>query len=116
MSGSCEGEDQPLSLEMSQDVQDGVQLQTESLQLSALVLSQTFPALRLRLLLSIQRLPRPLDHLPGVRWSVRALGQGLCSVYSVVSFKALAGRSETHEPTCNTLNISESTVSARPFP
>lgn len=51
--GDCEGEDQPLSLEMSQDVQDGVELQTESLQLSALVLSQTFPALRLRLLISV---------------------------------------------------------------
>lgn len=45
--GGSEGEDHSLSLEMSQDVQDRVQLQTESLQLSALVLSQTLPALHL---------------------------------------------------------------------
>lgn len=41
------GKDHSLFLEMSQDVKDGVQLQTESLQLSALVLSESPPALHL---------------------------------------------------------------------
>lgn len=45
--GVRSGEDHSLSLEVSQDVQDGVQLQTESLQLSALVLSHPLPALHL---------------------------------------------------------------------
>lgn len=45
--GVAKGEDHSLTLEVSQDVQNGVQLQTETFQLSALVLSQTLPALHL---------------------------------------------------------------------
>lgn len=47
MEGSGGGERHTLSLKVSQDVQDGVELQTESLQLSALVLSQMLPAVNL---------------------------------------------------------------------
>lgn len=73
--GGCEWEDHPLSLEMSQDVQDGVQLQTESLQLSALVLCQMLPVLHLWLLISIYSLPRPTNHLSGERQTVTEVSQ-----------------------------------------
>lgn len=52
-----------LSLQMSQDVQDGVELKAESIHLPALVLSQTSPVLQLRLQIITWRLPRPPKHL-----------------------------------------------------
>lgn len=52
-----------LSLQMSQDVQDGVELKAESIHLPALVLSQTSPVLQLRLQIITWRLPRPPEHL-----------------------------------------------------
>lgn len=57
------GKGHSLSLEVSQDVQDGVQLQTESLQLSALVLSESPPALHLRLLTGLWSFPGASYHL-----------------------------------------------------
>lgn len=65
-----EGEDHPFSLEVSEDVQDGVQLLTKSIQLSSLVLGNTPPALYLRLLVRLKRWPRSINHLPEKKWNV----------------------------------------------
>lgn len=56
-------QDRSLSLQMSQDVQDGVELKAESIHLPALVLSQASPVLQLRLQIITWRLPRPPEHL-----------------------------------------------------
>lgn len=65
-----EGEDHPFSLEVSEDVQDGVQLLTKSIQLSSLVLGHMPPALYLRLLVRLKGWPRSINHLPEKKWYV----------------------------------------------
>lgn len=65
--GSRDGEDHPLSLEVSEEVQDGVQLLTERIQLSPLVLSLMPPA-------RLAGLPRSTNHLPGQMWTGPEVG------------------------------------------
>lgn len=63
-------ENHTLSLEVSDNVQDGVQLQTEHLNLFALFLSHTFPSFHLSWLWAgLQHLPRATDPLQERGWT-----------------------------------------------